>query len=155
MALQHGTSMLLAAAATVCQPMHASMQVSNLSSRQLAGVLHVLCNHDPYYNGSDPMHDTFELVMGRCIEQAAPQSSEAQQEGGAISSSTGSSVRHLATTNSQADVSGGRQMDPLSLPMHEVFVQVLATSVLRSKEGHAAALVRTLLALEPDKQPGA
>jgi hypothetical protein len=46
-------------------------------------------------------------------------------------------------------------MDPLSLAMHEVLVQVLSTSIHRGNNNYAAALVHALLALEVDQQPGA
>jgi hypothetical protein len=83
---------------------------------------------------------------------AAPQNSQQQPDS---ASSTTCSAPLQAVASQHAGLVGGLHKDPLSLPMHEVLVDLLLTSMMRRQDEYAEVLLDALLGLDADMQPGA
>jgi hypothetical protein len=120
-----------------------------------------MCNH-PGASDDEDTQDTqegFKLLMKQYIKQATDRGSQQhwkqqQQQQQHHKADSSSSRTQPASASGLAGASGGQHRDLLSLPIHELLLHVLRTSIIRQQSGYAAEVVSAMLQLPADKQPG-
>lgn len=120
------------------------------SNRWLAGALHVMCSMSGQYWGLA----NFQVFFPQFKKQAAAQGSQQQQHEGSILDTILCSSPHPKSASIHAGPHGAQHADPLSLPMHDVLVQILVTTMMQRNKVYAAAIFDAILDLDVELQPG-